>query len=102
MTDSLASPVQALVAEYELQLSVMRDAVWVHSLSDGSTVGRFGRQGIDLHNSVTDQMAGKPECRFCTHGQPSPADWQMFRDRVSEWFGIDVPDDAFDPRWLLA
>ena len=49
--------------EYEIQLSANRSAVWVHA-SDGSTVGRFGRMGIDLHNTVTDMMAGAPECRL--------------------------------------
>lgn len=87
--------------EYELQLSELGDCVWVHA-TDGSTVGRFGRMGIDLHNSLTDQIAGMPECRLCTHGQPTVADWDLFRGRVLEWFGIDVPTTAFDARWLKA
>jgi hypothetical protein len=85
--------------EYELQLSDNLDAVWVHA-SDGSTVGRFGRMGIDLHNTVTDQMAGMPECRLCTHGKPTAADWQLFREKAFEWWGVEVPADAFSPRWL--
>lgn len=84
---------------YELQLSDLRNALWVHS-SDGSTVGRFGRMGIDLHNTLTDQLAGMPECRLCTHGSPTVADWELFRERCLEWFGIDVPADAFDARLL--
>lgn len=86
--------------EYELQLSALKNAVWIHSCSDGSTVGRFGRMGIDLHNTVTEQQEGMPECRFCTHGQPSMADWQLFRSKAQEFWGVSVPDDAFDERWL--
>ena len=86
--------------EYELQLSDARNALWVHSCQDGSTVARFGRMGIDLHNTVTEQLAGMPECRYCTHGKPTVADWAMFRQRVAEWFGVDVPADAFDPKLL--
>lgn len=85
--------------EYELQLSDQRNCIWVHA-TDGSTVGRFGRMGIDLHNTVTDQMAGLPECRLCTHGKPTVADWELFRERCFEWFGVDVPADAFDARLL--
>jgi hypothetical protein len=59
-------PGMPIMTTYELQLSDTRNAVWIHA-SDGSTVGRFGRMGIDLHNTVTEQMAGMPECRLCTH-----------------------------------
>ncbi len=86
---------------YEIQLSEARNAVWIHA-SDGSTVGRFGRMGIDLHTTVTEQMAGMPQCRLCTHGQPKAADWALFRERALEWWGVEVPDDAFDARLLLA
>lgn len=86
--------------EYELQLSDSRNAIWIHSCSDGSTVGRFGRMGIDLHNTVTEQLAGMPECRLCTHGQPSKADWQLFREKALEFWGVNVPDVAFDQRLL--
>ena len=81
---------------YEIQLSEGRDAIWVHA-SDGSTVGRFGRFGIDLHNTLTDQMAGMSECKLCTHGRPTSADWILFRQKCSEFYGVDVPYDAFDP-----
>lgn len=84
---------------YEIQLSEGRDAIWVHA-SDGSTVGRFGRFGIDLHNTLTDQMAGMSECKLCTHGQPTPADWILFRQKCYEFYGVEVPNDAFDPALL--
>jgi len=86
---------------YQVQLSDTRTAVWIHA-SDGSTVGRFGRMGIDLHNTVTEQMNGKPECRLCTHGQPTVHDWALFREKAKEWWCIEVPYDAFDTSLLLA
>lgn len=85
--------------EYELQISELRDAVWIHA-SDGSTVGRFGRMGVDLHNTITEMMQGMPQCRLCTHSKPSAQDWQLFRDKAKEWWGVDVPADAFDSRLL--
>lgn len=100
MNDQQLTETSQQESGYELQLSATRTAIWVHSTTDGSTVGRFGRMGIDLHNTVTEQMAGLPECRLCTHGKPSVADWNMFRSRVLEWFGLDVPADAFDTSLL--
>lgn len=51
--------------EYELQLSDNLDAVWLHA-SDGSTVGRFGRMGIDLHNTVTHRVQSGAEMLACS------------------------------------
>lgn len=79
---------------YELECSLMNDAVWIHA-SDGSTVGRFGRMGIDLHNTVTEQLQGKPECRLCTHRKSTLADWEMFREKALEWWNVVVPADSF-------
>lgn len=83
--------------EYELQTTPLRDRVWIHA-SDGSTVGRFGRGGVDLHNTITDQMAGLPECRLCTHGRPTAEDWKLFREKVLEWWGLDVPESAISQK----
>lgn len=85
--------------EYEIQLSALRDAVWIHC-SDGSTVGRFGKFGIDLHNSVQEQMQGASQCRLCTHGAPTRTDWELFRAKAKEWWKVDVPADAFDTKFL--
>lgn len=86
--------------EYEIQLSAMRDTVWIHC-SDGSTVGRFGRMGIDLHNSVSEMLKGASECRLCTHGQPSVADWALFREKALEFWNVLVPENAFNAKLLL-
>lgn len=84
---------------YEVEWSYLRDTVWINC-SDGSTVGRFGKMGIDLHNSITEQMAGQPECRLCTHGRPTVKDWALFRQKAKEWWDVDVPEDAFSERFL--
>lgn len=77
----------------------MHDKVWIHA-SDGSTVGRFGRLGVDLHNTITDQMAGEPECRLCTHGPVTQNEWHLFREKAKEWWGVVVPAHAFDVNLL--
>ena len=64
--------------------------VWVHA-SDGSTVGRFSTVfGMDVHTTITQQMAGASQCLHCTHSKPSQADWQMFCDLVHQHHGILV------------
>jgi len=85
--------------EYELQLADNRNAVWIHA-SDGSTVGRFGVKGVDLHTTVTEQLNGASQCRLCTHGEATIEDWQLFRDKALEWWGVEVPEDAFDVKLL--
>jgi hypothetical protein len=49
-----------------IQVSGCGNTVWVHS-EDGSTVGRFSKVfGMDVHNTVSDHMLGKPQCLHCT------------------------------------
>lgn len=90
---------KVMALEYWLETSVLRDRVWLQA-SDGSTVGRFSPRGIDLHNTITEQMAGMSECRMCTHGATSVEDWTFFREKAFEWWGIEVPADAFDIKLL--
>lgn len=83
---------------YELQLSATRDRVWVHYSGDGSTVARFGPRGIDLHNSISEQAEGAGQCRLCTHGATTAEDWELFRAKCLEWWGVHIPADAIDPK----
>ena len=86
--------------EYEIQFSQTRDTIWIHS-TDGSTVARFGKMGVDLHNKVTEQLAGEPQCRLCTHGKVTLSDWELFREKCLEWWNVTVPADAFDSKYLV-
>lgn len=81
---------------HQLQTDPLKKRVWVHA-PDGSTVGRFDvRFGIDIHNTVTDQMAGKPECLHCTHETPGTEEWSLFRAHANQHWGLDVPEDAVE------
>tara|TARA_B100002049_G_scaffold165549_1_gene124258 strand:+ start:19991 stop:20593 length:603 start_codon:yes stop_codon:yes gene_type:complete len=84
---------------YVVQYAECRGAVWVHC-SDGSTVGRFGRQGVDIHTTVTEQLAGAKQCRLCTHGVPTKKEWKMFINKAYEYWGVVIPDDTFDHKLL--
>lgn len=84
---------------YEVEWSVQKDRVWIHA-SDGSTVGRFSRTGIDLHHSITEQLQGKQECRYCTHRFATKSDWETFKKKAKEFWNVDIPERAFDTSLL--
>lgn len=64
--------------------------VWVHAI-DGSTVGRFSKRfGLDIHTTVTQQMAGASQCLHCTHSPPGLNDWLKFCELMLHHHGIEV------------
>ncbi len=74
----------------QVQTSADGSTVWVHAM-DGSTVGRFSRRfGLDVHATVTQQLAGASQCLHCTHTPPSTADWSLFGDLMLQHHGIEV------------
>lgn len=88
-----------LPVKYEIQISEMKDTVWIHA-SDGSTVGRFGKMGIDMHNTVTQQLQGETQCRLCTHNRVKQHDWDLFVEKSNEFWGVTIPRDSFDSKWF--
>lgn len=76
---------------YEIQVSTCGNTVWINA-EDGSSIARFSKRfGIDVHNSTTDQLEGKPQCLYCTHTKPTLKDWITFRQKVLEHFSIELP-----------
>lgn len=80
------------MAQLAEQVEVSPDGktVWVHAM-DGSTVGRFSKVfGMDVHTSITEQLAGADQCLHCTHVKPHRADWLMFCALIQQHYGIAV------------
>lgn len=78
--------------QVQVQVSADRNTVWVHAL-DGSTVGRFSRRfGLDVHATVTQQLAGASQCLHCTHSPPSHGDWRLFCSLMLQHHGIAVDE----------
>ncbi len=76
--------------EDQVQISADGRTVWVHTL-DGSTVGRFSKVfGMDVHRTISEQLAGAGQCLWCTHEAPGPADWSKFCDLMLQHYGIAV------------
>lgn len=72
---------------FAAEISRDHKTLWVHSYSDGSTVGRISHRGVDIHNSVTDMAMGMGQCKHCTHGKLKPSEWEYFRKYALEnWF----------------
>ncbi len=77
--------------QYQIEVSADGGTVWVHA-ADGSTVGRFSKRfGLDVHNTVTDQLAGAGQCLHCTHEPAGPNEWMDFCKQMRMHFQIDVP-----------
>lgn len=69
-----------------------RRTVWINHI-DGSNIARFAALGgIDVHTSVTDQLAGADQCLFCKSGPASAEDWETFKQKVLEHYDIEVSD----------
>lgn len=65
--------------------------VWVHDLEDGSCIGRFGRNGIDIHRRLSEQ-ASKGQCLMCTHGRTGADEWDRFVLAMQEIYGVTVTE----------
>lgn len=79
---------------YGIEVSATGSTLWVHA-PDGSCVGRFDKRfGIDLHTTVSEQIAGKGQCLYCTHEAPTPKDWESFRAGMLKHYRVVVPADA--------
>jgi hypothetical protein len=63
--------------------------VWVCN-EHGATLGRFGKQGIDIHSGKPD---ADTECLYCTHVPTTLDDWFVFVGAMIAFHGIQV-----DPR----
>lgn len=76
--------------EYQVQYSASKDTLWVHC-STGETVGRFSSKfGMDIHNTIKDQEKGSPQCLHCTHGKPTPEDFDLFCEKAKELWGVEI------------
>ncbi|KVD64489.1 hypothetical protein [Burkholderia ubonensis] len=79
---------------YSIDVSSLGDTVWV-TAHDGSRVGRFSKRfGIDVHRTVTEQLAGADRCSQCTHEPAGVIEWSVFREAITKHYGIEVPVDA--------
>lgn len=81
---------------YEICTDPLGTRLWINA-DDGSAVARFNTtSGVDVHNTVTDQLNGAPECLWCTHGKPDYRTWQDFIAKVRDQFGLTISVDAID------
>lgn len=75
--------------------------IWVTN-NQGETIARFGRGGVDIHNTHEAQLAGAPQCLICTHSSPSTAeDLMLFVDKVMELFGVKISPRHRPIRFLV-
>ena len=61
--------------------------VWINGF-DG-LLGRFGRQGIDIHRNACEQSENG-ECLYCTHCVTTAEDWPVFVEKMKELHDVVV------------
>lgn len=69
------------------------ESVWVNGGFTGGAIGRFGRNGIDVHSEDT------ASCLYCTHEPTTAADWETFKREMLRHHGV-VVGDAHRPERL--
>lgn len=75
---------------YHVQYCPSKLKLWVHC-STGDTVGRFDtRFGMDIHNTLEDQMNGASQCLKCTHSRPERKDFEEFCHKAKALWNVDI------------
>ena len=84
----------------EDQVEILSDgrSVWVNG-PKGECLARFGRYGIDVHNSLDAQLEGEGECLQCSHEPTTRADWDAFVKAVATHHGVTISEEH-TPRYI--
>lgn len=69
--------------------------VWVNG--PNGAIGRFGVNGIDVHQPITPGDT-KGECLHCTHARTTRADWDVFVTKMREHHGVEVTAEHMPKR----
>lgn len=78
------------------QASITSDGVTVWVNGAGGLLGRFGRNGVDIHRPLSEQEE-RGECLLCTHARTTLADWEMFVQQMLKHYGISVHYEKYLP-----
>jgi len=73
--------------------------VWVNGAM--GLLGRFGRNGIDIHRPLAAQ-AEHGECLFCTNTPTTAVDWDVFVSKMQELHGVKVHGKYIPTRFKKA
>ena len=86
------------MTENKIQIQSDGITVWIHS--GGETIARFGQYGIDIHNTISNQLLGQSQCLSCTHTKTTIQDWREFVKQVKEFYEVVVADSYTPDRFL--
>ncbi len=64
--------------------------VWVND--PFINVGRFSRNGIDIHHSAEQQIVGGKQCLDCKAGPCTEADWEYFKAGMLRVYNVLIED----------
>jgi hypothetical protein len=75
------------------EVEILHDGrtVWIND-PEGN-IGRFGPFGIDVHRTISEQIATGKECLACTHGPTHLKEWREFQTLMQLHYGVMVSDE---------
>ena len=87
-------------SEYQEGVQIQSDGkvVWIND-SDGCNIGRFSRNGIDIHHRAEQQIAGGKQCLDCKAGPCTEADWEYFKAGMLKNYNVLI-ENKHKPRNL--
>ena len=88
-----------MTTKKHIQIQSDGTTVWVHC--GGETIARFGMYGIDIHNTILNQMNGQCQCLFCSHTKTTFDDWKTFVEQVKKLYQIEVSESYTPIRFLI-
>lgn len=65
--------------------------VWING-ADGCCIGRFCRNGIDIHHDAKRQIALGHQCMDCKAGPCTASDWEDFKAGMLRSYGVLIGD----------
>lgn len=87
-----------LIADKKDQVEIHGDGITVWVNDPVSCIGRFGKNGIDIHKPFEMHGDGT-ECLLCTHTETSRHDWEVFKQNMKGFYNVEVTDEHMPVRF---
>lgn len=92
------APARITVKDLTHEITTDSKTVWVND-SQGCCIGRFSKNGIDVHHNIKTQMENSISCLDCKPGPTTIDDWRHFQTAMLAHYKI-VIDDKYMPFFL--
>ncbi len=74
----------------EIQIESNDTHVWVNTTG---AIGRFNKNGFEVHKKPEEQMETGEECIECYHGKTEVIHWRRWVQEMKKHHDVDIDDD---------